>query len=802
MELSFWGEKKLNRVMVHDEESSSETATSSQLLRTASTDSSAESSFRELDDAFLQTQARIWLGEVLQIRLDEELIISELLADGELLFQVSEVVWKMLLAKHKELRHVKAYKSKPFTSERNSGRYRPYSNVDSFLKICKVLGLTGVDLFSPSDVVEKRNTRRVCMCIRSFSKKSRSMSVNVPDFDVVTCKVAMSKDLVGCIRKSIELSHNNLADSCSNHLQNHGRRKSRQDYSVAVSTRDYKTHSENSDDTEISSPVFQFEALHTDDIYDCTSEINYNMPSPTVESVLMPEDLDQQDIQDQQRNEISNDEFELSCSMHTLQCHCSDNLKHQHEGELAWSSSSSCGDLDLIGMTSHSDTRVEQVQESRIMDFDYSENLMTTPVKYEKNEVDPDLFDEENSTPNLHQSASSHGSNPTPQTIENGWCFDICENMKVHKVADISCLTREALNLGDQFDAENNFKNIESFKFLNDKNDQREMVKEHGSQDIMKCKEMSYGIASNTRNSHFIKKLQETEHSLYSYFCNTNSSDRVVSQNNDIRESQVDLKSLDYAGCNKSDVLLSFQSYDLPELCKWDQKGKCAMTLIQAKDNRSSSCFLEDGSHEEITPCKQKTSEVLMSKVMLSYYSGNNDCLALASNVLDVDDCEKSPTNDTNTLCGKGVTTQDIGNQDQSALDIVIDDVVVHANCDEDVSNTVSYIANNTLKLECNDGDQARRCDEDPASHSEHTCVVKEDIKPECESIHHLENLVVKEEGALEIPKEKPQKKLLLRSVLGGAAAAGLLFMYLHLRFVFDTLFRLSGNLDSGNPLI
>lgn len=49
-------------------------------------------------------------------------------------FQVSKVVWKLLLAKHMELRHIKAYKYHPF-AKRNSGRYRPYSNVDSFLKV-------------------------------------------------------------------------------------------------------------------------------------------------------------------------------------------------------------------------------------------------------------------------------------------------------------------------------------------------------------------------------------------------------------------------------------------------------------------------------------------------------------------------------------------------------------------------------------------------------------------------------------------------------------------------------------------
>jgi len=51
--------------------------------------------------------------------------------------------------------------------------------------------------------------------------------------------------------------------------------------------------------------------------------------------------------------------------------------------------------------------------------------------------------------------------------------------------------------------------------------------------------------------------------------------------------------------------------------------------------------------------------------------------------------------------------------------------------------------------------------------------------------VHFLENLVGTEERGEEKPKEKPQKKQLLRSVLGGAAAVGLLFMILHLRFVF-----------------
>ncbi|KAG4998884.1 hypothetical protein JHK87_019956 [Glycine soja] len=748
-----------------------------------------------------QTQTRNWLGEVLQIRLDGQLIISELLADGELLFQVSKVVWKLLLAKHMELRHIKAYKIQSFASKKNIARYRPYSNVDSFLKICKILGLTGVDLFSPSDVVERRNTRKV------------------PDFDIVICMVAMPKDLVGCRRRSIELSHNILADSSgSYYLQKHARRKSRQGYPVTDSTKDYETYSDQSVDTENKHLVLQFDDLHTDDLYDYTSDINYNIASPMVERDYLPEDLHQLDIQNQQRNGIFNDDFELLCSKESLQYHCSEDIKH--DCELTWSSSSSSpsGDLhtDLIDMTSHLDTKKEQVQESRrIMDLDYFENLSlssnSSVIVTPKNDKTPgkrdaslltkdrkgtDLFHEDNSTPNVYQSASSHGSNPTPQTAENGKLFEIGDDKEVLLVACMNCYSREVLNLGDQVDAENNFKNIEPFKVHNDKNGQLDTIKkEHESQGIVKCKDMPYQIISSTGYSYSVKKFEETEPLLYSpdcYFCNTNSLDTVVLHSNDTsstslkkflayeeRDSQLDL---DNASCYQSQESLSCQSYYLPESCKWDQKGKCAITSY--KDEKISH-FLEDGSHEEITPCKQKAPEVLMSTVVKLDTDGeklNIDSLALASNALAADDCEKCSTlGDGPNDFFKGDTIQDIGEQGQRVLDMLTNEVVVPANCDDDISSPESCISS---KLELNGDHQACQYEKDPVYRSEPTRVVhlKEEIKAEDERAHFLENFAGTEEGDKEITKAKPQKRLLLRSVLGGAAAVGLLFMIMHLR--------------------
>ncbi|KAK2438885.1 hypothetical protein QL285_023611 [Trifolium repens] len=811
--------------MVCEEESSS----TIQLLNISSALSSS-SSFRELDDAFLQTQTRIWLGEVLQIRLDEQLIISELLADGELLFQVSKVMWKLLLEKHMEFRHIKAYKSHPFSTKRNSGIYRPYSNVDSFLKICKILGLTGIDLFTPSDVVERRNTRKVCMCIRSFSKKSMSMNINVPDFDIVTCKVAMPKDMVGCIRRSIELSRSVPTDSTSHQLQKQARRKSCQGYSVTSSNRDYTTYSDPTNDAEIMHPFPQSYDLHADDdLYDYKSEVSYNIPDLMVESAFVSGDLGELDIKNQQINEISNDEFELLSSMESLESHCSDSIEHEHDWKLTWPSSSSCGDLnvDVIGVTPHLDTRVEQDQESRIVDYNYFEHVLFrnsasvsgTPrndktsvmgAKLHAKNNDTDLIDEENSTPNEHQSDSSHGSNPTPESIESGRCLDVLDNMEVLQVAGMSCLTREPLNLGDLFDAENNVENIESFKSQNDKNDQWDKIKEFEAQDIMKSKEFVYDIASSERSSYHVNKFEEIEGSLYSpdcHFWNTNSSNQAVTRSSDISstilknslayedmESQVDSRCLDSASCNQYEECLTCHSYYLLEFCKWDQKGKYVMTSNRVKDNQSASCFLEDGSHKETVPCKQKDSEVLMSNVMLPCVPSkegivnaaaiklgsdgklNNGCLDLASNDLGVDKCEKSPTqgDDSNDSFGKGVTTQDIGDGG-----LITNDVVALTNCDEDISNTGC----GTTKLECNDIHQECHYDKDHIYHPEYTLLhIKEEIKPEDESVHSLEYLVETKEDGVEIAKSKPQKKLLLRSVLGGATAVGLLFMFLQLR--------------------
>ncbi|XP_021849708.1 uncharacterized protein [Spinacia oleracea] len=122
-------------------------------------------------------------------------------------FEVAEVISRTLPTLSADESHIKAHERKTLASNKSTRRYMPYYNVDSFLRMCKNLGIDGIDLFTPSDVVERRNTRKVCMCLRSLSKKSRLRDLNVPDFDSVTCTLAMPTDMVECIRKSLEKSH-------------------------------------------------------------------------------------------------------------------------------------------------------------------------------------------------------------------------------------------------------------------------------------------------------------------------------------------------------------------------------------------------------------------------------------------------------------------------------------------------------------------------------------------------------------------------------------------------------------------
>ncbi|CAI7782839.1 unnamed protein product, partial [Closterium sp. NIES-53] len=79
-----------------------------------------------------------------------------------------------------------------------SGFKRAYwhacTNVERFLKVCRRVGLRDVSLFTSPDLVDGRDVRRVCLCLRTLSKRL----VGIRDFDgiMVTASSAARQRLI------------------------------------------------------------------------------------------------------------------------------------------------------------------------------------------------------------------------------------------------------------------------------------------------------------------------------------------------------------------------------------------------------------------------------------------------------------------------------------------------------------------------------------------------------------------------------------------------------------------------------
>ncbi|XP_031093395.1 uncharacterized protein LOC115998069 isoform X3 [Ipomoea triloba] len=418
---------------------------------------SAESSFRELDDVFLQTQTRIWLGEVLNMRLNEQSHISDLLADGDLLFEVSKVVWNMLLAKCPELRRLKY---KPLDSRKSIGRYRPYSNVDSFLKICKILGLNGIDLFSPSDVVEKRNVRKVCICIRALSTKARSKHLKVPDFDMVTYTVAMPKDMVGGIRRSLETSQCSFSSSSSYSSYKDQRQKVRQKNLTEAGDKNYDSCSEESDEAEskymgeesyCSSTNNNKYTAPLNSECENSPEVCMDVTKSSMKQSLLHSDIHDQHIYDNGFNHHqSQDEVSSSCVKSQRKLHQSDDLRRPLDNG--------------IMHFDHVDPNMgncASVQDS-IYDYEAEGDYISDYLAFSDSVIggadgnSPVLLEGEDNIFNFFMGVDSHWSRSSRYSVDgcgNKFSDDI-EDLEVSSTASMSSLLGRALNLefDDHFD--------------------------------------------------------------------------------------------------------------------------------------------------------------------------------------------------------------------------------------------------------------------------------------------------------------------------------------------------------------
>lgn len=141
--------------------------------------------FRESDMDFLRAQAREWLEAVLGEDFDDDTSLEDLLADGSLLYRAAQHIKEdSKFPGYSESASHPASGS-PSVDRRNSFKYQPYASVETFLKVCKEVGLQDLDVFDSSDAVDKKDIRRVCVCLRRLSKKGRTLGIQVPDFDNV-----------------------------------------------------------------------------------------------------------------------------------------------------------------------------------------------------------------------------------------------------------------------------------------------------------------------------------------------------------------------------------------------------------------------------------------------------------------------------------------------------------------------------------------------------------------------------------------------------------------------------------------
>lgn len=607
----------------------------------------AESNFRELDDVFLQTQTRIWLGEVLQTRLDDNVNMSDLLADGELLFEMSGEVWRMLLARYKELRHIEAYKYEPFASRKSSRSYMPYSNVDSFFKICKILGLTGIDLFSPSDVVEKKNTRKVCMCIRSLSKKARSKQLNVPDFDMVTCTVAMPTDNVGCIRRSLEQSQRRFLSNANLNSDQVLMANIKKKNSVAVANKKFDTCSEESVDDSDCNSMIQADGSTTTCSYGASSQINYNLiDSPGVSSVVEKYAPARHFSPSEKYGHHM--EFLFSDESSESSCLLLGEDDYQQDGF----SSSSCVDssIHLSGRTSPAKT-IRHRNETGALYFsdldlgnDVTNQLSISDLIFqETGNSSPIQLDGNDSYSREYRSPSSHGSNSTPRTIENGLrsnLFDI-NDVEVSSAVEIKPMSDVLkLDFDDQLDALYDIEVVLSPEFQ----DRRaHLINNNESQNMFKYKTPVHHPTSITDKPAINTEVNNVGSSTKPFLsfsdahsCTTNNSVYNVSydertcmsveskmENDKGKWSQIESNALKDEHCNQCLELLSGQSYSLLDFHPWDQKGKCAVGMI-ADDKygnnghgTSPQSVSQEGLHVENASCNlaKPTADTLVQDI-------------------------------------------------------------------------------------------------------------------------------------------------------------------------------------------
>ncbi|KAH9664718.1 hypothetical protein KPL70_020096 [Citrus sinensis] len=749
-------------------------------------------------------------------------------------FEISGEVWRMLLARYKELRHIEAYKYELFAPRKSSRSYMPYSNVDSFLKICKILGLTGIDLFSPSDVVEKKNTRKVCMCIRSLSKKARSRQLNVPDFDKVTCTVAMPTDNVGCIRRRLEQSQRRFLSNANLNSDRVLTADLKKKNSVAASNKKFDTCSEESVDDSDCNSMIQADGSTTTCSYGALSQINSNLiDSPGVSSVVEKYAPTQQFSPSEKYGHhmeflFSNESSESSClllgeddyqqdgvssSSHVDSLiHLSGRtspartIKHRNETGVTYFSDLDLENDVLEGCTGGStQERSDLTDQLSISDMIFQETGTSSPIQLDGND----------SCSGEYRSPSSHGSNSTPRTIENGFRskhFDI-NDVEVSSAVGIKPISDVLeLDFDDQLDAPYDIKVVSSPEFLDCR---AHLMNNNVSQNMFKYKTLAHHSTSITDKPAIDTEVNNvgssTKHFLSfsgAHSCSTNNPDYNVSndertcmsveskvENDEGKWSQIESNALKDEHCNQCLELLSGQSYSLLDFHLWDQKGKCAVGMI-ADDNygnnshgTSPQSVSQEGLHVENASCN--LAKPMADTLVPDMKSNFSNCDKEVCNATISESDQPAPKSADEECASQHWDRMIQSNTDQnrSRLDTVSENhPLVHqdAACppdtiesilDEDSCSTTECLEKlgRCSSQVCIDNKNDSCCARD-------TCDTQNQDNQEHEEVNILQDENPDRTDDLSAATHKPYGRIVLKSVVRGTAVFGALFLFLQLR--------------------
>ncbi|KAJ6368527.1 hypothetical protein OIU78_001004 [Salix suchowensis] len=697
-----------------------------------SSSSSCESNFRELDDVFLQTQARIWLGEVLQTRSDEQLPIADLIADGELLFEASRVIWRMLSTKHMELRYVKAHKYEPFASRRSSGsRYLPYSNVDSFLKICKILGMAGIDLFSPI--------------------RSRTLHLNVPDFDIVTYTVAMSTNLVGNIRRNLELSHHSFSSTASNTPHHKPRQRSRQKHSNETSEENGDSYFEES--TEVES-VFMLESGSSSS--SCSNDISSQMNCVSLNSPGAPFSVKgyssgqcslELEDQNQYKDECSKCQWKEDHLNESTRSTCSHHLENDHHLDGALSTSAVKSTMYLGSTSSHSENGAKHSCENSGMDLIH---------------VDHSLEDDASVV-------GDSGDCSTPRGNHN-------DDVEVSSTASMNSVSGPVrkLNFEDQIDEEGDFKTV------------------------------WFHESSNSMVTFLIEKSIERSESQDKVIYNTPVGCLITDCE---EESPFDMKVMDigfssklsvpYLGYGEDRELFAVWSSLSDEFHQWDQNGKCKVAEVPTR--ASSLSLSQVDSPEEILPSvrsKPAGDALWPENTSINGITGDNDAEGHNATMVESDlENGKLPNKCLQTSCFNSMENKtDRESDSPDRIAAMVESKNPHEfKSSEDSSGFQQLCDSSVFQSHGAQIPDERRC----STTEHHQVSINEKKDMICcaqnmdqvddqnhEKVQGIENSNLTEGISVEMADCKPPRTPLLKTVAKGTAVVGVLLFLLHFRFV------------------